>query len=209
MSQQTDSLAVALFSEILTVDQLARNNVAKVLPRGMELSHFSVLNHLAHTQSEKTPAQLAQTFHLTRGAMTNTLRKLETSGYVHIRPDWDDARRKLVTISPAGRAARDAALAAIVPIIADAVEKIGADQNARDLTDHAGTSIGTQQRRLSGFERCGDVVHRQIAIGNRPAPAQKIKLEPFAVHRIETGLTHQIEKLIGRDEFFKFMGPFG
>lgn len=209
MSQQTDSLAVALFSEILTVDQLARNNVAKVLPRGMELSHFSVLNHLAHTQSEKTPAQLAQTFHLTRGAMTNTLRKLETSGYVHIRPDWDDARRKLVTISPAGRAARDAALAAIVPIIADAVEKIGADKMARDLTDHAGTSIGTQQRRLSGFERCGDVVHRQIAIGNRPAPAQKIKLEPFAVHRIETGLTHQIEKLIGRDEFFKFMGPFG
>ena len=128
MSQQTDSLAVALFSEILTVDQLARNNVAKVLPRGMELSHFSVLNHLAHTQNERTPAQLAQTFHLTRGAMTNTLRKLEMSGFVHIRPDWDDARRKLVTISPAGRSARDAALAAIAPIIAQAVEQVGHDK---------------------------------------------------------------------------------
>jgi len=128
MSQQTDSLAVALFSEILTVDQLARNNVAKVLPRGMELSHFSVLNHLAHTQNERTPAQLAQTFHLTRGAMTNTLGKLEMSGFVHIRPDWDDARRKLVTISPAGRSARDAALAAIAPIIAQAVEQVGHDK---------------------------------------------------------------------------------
>ena len=128
MSQQTDSLAVALFSEILTVDQLARNNVAKVLPRGMELSHFSVLNHLAHTQNERTPAQLAQTFHLTRGAMTNTLGKLEMSGIVHIRPDWDDARRKLVTISPAGRSARDAALAAIAPIIAQAVEQVGHDK---------------------------------------------------------------------------------
>jgi len=125
MKQQTDSLAVALFSEILTVDQLARNNVAKALPKGMELSHFSVLNHLARTQEEKTPAQLAQIFHLTRGAMTNTLRKLETSGYVHIRPDWDDARRKMVTISPTGRSARDAALAAIAPIIARAVGKIG------------------------------------------------------------------------------------
>lgn len=125
MKQQTDSLAVALFSEILTVDQLARNNVAKALPKGMELSHFSVLNHLARTQEEKTPAQLAQIFHLTRGAMTNTLRKLETSGYVHIRPDWDDARRKMVTISPTGRSARDAALAAIAPIIAQAVGKIG------------------------------------------------------------------------------------
>lgn len=125
MKQQTDSLAVALFSEILTVDQLVRNNVAKALPKGMELSHFSVLNHLARTQEEKTPAQLAQIFHLTRGAMTNTLRKLETSGYVHIRPDWDDARRKMVTISPTGRSARDAALAAIAPIIAQAVGKIG------------------------------------------------------------------------------------
>ena len=124
----TDSLAVALFSEILTVDQLARNNMAKALPRGMELSHFSVLNQLARSQSEKTPAQLAQIFHLTRGAMSNTLRKLEDSGYVHVRPDWDDARRKLVTISPAGLTARDTALAAIAPIIAQAVEKIGYDK---------------------------------------------------------------------------------
>ena len=125
MDSNTDRLAVALFSEILTVDQLARNTLAKALPRGMELSHFSVLNKLARTQSEKTPAQLAQIFHLTRGAMTNTLRKLEDSGFVHIRPDWDDARRKLVTISPAGLRARDAALAAIAPIIAAAVDKVG------------------------------------------------------------------------------------
>jgi DNA-binding MarR family transcriptional regulator len=128
MNQQTDSLAVSLFSEILMVDQLARNNVAKALPKGMELSHFSVLNHLARTQNEKTPAQLAQIFHLTRGAMTNTLRKLEISGYVHVRPDWDDARRKMVMISPTGRAARDAALAAIAPIIAAAVDKVGYDK---------------------------------------------------------------------------------
>ena len=128
MSDETDSLAVALFSEILTVDQLARNLVARALPKGMELSHFSVLNHLARTTSEKTPAQLAKTFHLTRGAMTNTLRKLEVSGYVHIRPDWDDARRKLVTISPTGKSARDAAMAAIAPIIGTAVDQLGADK---------------------------------------------------------------------------------
>ncbi len=128
MSQETDSLAVALFSEILTVDQLARNSVAKALPKGMVLSHFSVLNHLARTQSEKTPAQIAKTFHLTRGAMTNTLRKLEAAGYIHIRPDWDDARRKLVTVSRSGLAARDTAMAAIAPIIAHAVDQVGADQ---------------------------------------------------------------------------------
>jgi DNA-binding MarR family transcriptional regulator len=57
--------------------------------------------------------------------MTNTLTKLEFSGYIHIRPDWDDARRKLVAISPAGRAARDAALAAITPLITEMVGDLG------------------------------------------------------------------------------------
>ena len=101
MVDSESSLAIALFGEILTVHQLIRNQLDRVLPKGMELSHLTVLNHLANTKGEKTPAQLAKSFHVTRGAMTNTLGKLEISGYIHIRPDWDDARRKLVEISPA------------------------------------------------------------------------------------------------------------
>jgi DNA-binding MarR family transcriptional regulator len=128
MSDSTQNLAVTLFSEILAVDQLARSSVARVLPKGMELSHFSVLNHLAHAAVEKSPAQLAQTFHLTRGAMTNTLSKLEWAGWVHVRPDWEDARRKMVSISPSGIAARDAAVAAIAPVIAKVVDTVGADK---------------------------------------------------------------------------------
>lgn len=128
MSDNTDPLAAALFAEVFMADQLARNVVSRALPKGMEISHFSVLNHLAHTAEERTPAQLAATFHVTRGAMTNTLSKLEWAGYVHIRPDWDDARRKWVAISPAGRSARDAALSAFMPIIADIVRDIGAEK---------------------------------------------------------------------------------
>lgn len=128
MSAQTDSLSIALFSEIFTADQLARNRLSRALPKGMELSHFSVLNHLARTSEEKTPAQLARTFHVTRGAMTNTLSKLEWAGHIHIRPDWDDARRKFVAISPSGRRARDAALQTIAPILAEVVEAIGPDK---------------------------------------------------------------------------------
>ena len=123
-----DPLATALFSEVFMADQLARNRIGRALPKGMEISHFSVLNHLARAGEERTPAQLAATFHVTRGAMTNTLSKLEWAGHVHIRPDWDDARRKFVSISPAGRAARDAAMAAIVPVIAGAVREIGPER---------------------------------------------------------------------------------
>lgn len=128
MSGDTHSLAIALFSEILTADQLVRNRLSRVLPKGMELSHFSVLNHLVYVGAERSPAQLARTFHVTRGAMTNTLNKLEWAGYVHVRPDWDDARRKMVAISPAGRQARDQAISAIAPVIDQVVGKLGADK---------------------------------------------------------------------------------
>ena len=128
MTDESYSLAIALFSELLTADQLVRNRLSKVLPKGMEISHFSVLNQLARSGDERTPAQLAKSFHVTRGAMTNTLSKLEWAGYVHIRPDWDDARRKLVAISPAGRQARDAALAAITPMISELVGELGEDK---------------------------------------------------------------------------------
>ena len=123
-----DSLSIALFSEIFMTDQLARARLAKALPKGMELSHFAVLNHLANLHDERTPAQLAKSFHVTKGAMTNTLAKLEAAGHVHIRPDWDDARRKMVTVSPAGRAARDGALQAITPVIEETVTSIGGDK---------------------------------------------------------------------------------
>lgn len=125
MNDDRNALAIALFSEVLAADQMVRARLSKVLPKGMEISHFSVLNHLARTMDERTPAQLAETFHVTRGAMTNTLSKLEWAGYVHIRPDWDDARRKMVAISPAGRQARDHAVGSITPLINQVVDKLG------------------------------------------------------------------------------------
>ena len=123
-----NSLAVSLFGEILALDQLVRNRLAKVLPKGMELSHFSVLNQLSHTKTERTPAQIAKSFRVTRGAITNTLNKLELSGYIHVRPDWDDARRKMVSIIPAGLVARNNALTAVTPIINELVSEMGEER---------------------------------------------------------------------------------
>lgn len=125
MRATDDPLATALISEMFMADQLVRNRLSRALPKNMQLSHFSVLNHLARSNDEKTPAQLARMFHVTRGAMTNTLARLEWAGYIHIRPDWDDARRKRVSISPAGRRARDTALSIIAPILSDAVSEVG------------------------------------------------------------------------------------
>lgn len=123
MSEGGETLAIALFSELLAADQLVRGLLGRALPKGMELSHFSVLNQLARV-GERSPAQLARTFHVTRGAMTNTLTKLEVAGHIHIRPDWDDARRKIVTISPAGRRAWEDALNHITPVLQAVLEDL-------------------------------------------------------------------------------------
>lgn len=128
MNERVEDIAVTLFGELFVADQLARDLVSRALPRGMKLSHFSVLNHLARLPEERTPAQLARAFHVTRGAMTNTLAKLQIAGHIHIRPDWDDARQKFVAISPSGRAARDMAVHAVAPLIADMVRALGSDR---------------------------------------------------------------------------------
>jgi DNA-binding MarR family transcriptional regulator len=147
MADKSEDIAVTLFGELFTADQLARNLISKVLPRGMELSHFGVLNHLARLHEERTPAQLARSFHVTRGAMTNTLAKLEWAGHIHIRPDWDDARQKFVAISPSGRVARDAAVQAVAPVISDLVRDLGADRVRAVLP-----VLRELRRRLEGAE---------------------------------------------------------
>ncbi|MEP1767295.1 MAG: MarR family transcriptional regulator [Sulfitobacter sp.] len=133
MTTTSNTLAILLFSEILGTDQILRTRLSKVLPKGMEISHFSVLNHLAWREVERSPAELAETFHVTRGAMTNTLNKLEWAGHIHVRPDWDDARRKMIAISPAGRRACEAALSSIAPMITEVVDQLGEEKTRAAL----------------------------------------------------------------------------
>ena len=59
----------------------------------------------------------------TKGAMTNTLNKLEKQGYIHVRPDWNDARKKCVSISQSGIDARNNAMKSIKPILDEIIQK--------------------------------------------------------------------------------------
>jgi DNA-binding MarR family transcriptional regulator len=112
-----------LLSEIATIEQLARNQLDNALPKNLNISSFSVLNHFSGSKAEKTPLQLARSFHVTKGAMTNTLNKLEKLGYIHIRPDWNDARKKLISISQSGIDARNHAIKSIKPILDELIMK--------------------------------------------------------------------------------------
>lgn len=113
-----DALYFQLFNEIGIIAQLSANRFQRVLPQGLTVAQFSLLNHCVRLGDGWTPARLAAAFQVTKGTMTNTLQKLEAKGFIRFDPDPEDARSKRVFLTPAGRAAREAALKALVPELA-------------------------------------------------------------------------------------------
>ncbi len=110
----TDPLLFEFFNEIGIIEQLARTRMERELPRGLTLSQFSVLNHFVRLGGEKSPVELARAFQVTKGAMTNSIQKLEAKGFVEIAPDPNDGRAKKIRINDAGREAREEGIAALV-----------------------------------------------------------------------------------------------
>ena len=107
------------FNEINIIAQLTSNEMARTLPHGLTVSQFSVLNWFLRVDDEATPGRLARAFQVSKGAMTNTLKRLDEKGFVAVMPDPASGRRKLVRITPAGRAARDESIAAMFPVLAE------------------------------------------------------------------------------------------
>ncbi|MFO7855088.1 MAG: MarR family winged helix-turn-helix transcriptional regulator [Paracoccaceae bacterium] len=108
-------LVFAVFNEIGIVDQLASTRFTRVLPDGLQLSMFTVLNHFARLGGERTPLELARAFQVSKGTMTHTLQRLEARGLVAIRPHGSDRRSKIVSLTEAGRQTREAAIEALRP----------------------------------------------------------------------------------------------
>ncbi|TNE40502.1 MAG: MarR family transcriptional regulator [Alphaproteobacteria bacterium] len=117
MTSEQDPILFTVFNEIGIIDQLAQTAFENVLPGGMTVSQFSVLNHLIRLGDGKKPSDLARAFQVTKGAMTNTLSKLEAVGLVRIKPDPQDGRGKIVSITSKGRRVRDKSLLNLVPVL--------------------------------------------------------------------------------------------
>lgn len=112
------AIAFDFFNEIGIIDQLAGTILERALPAGMTRAQFAVLNHFVRLgHHERSPAQLASAFQVTRPTMTSTLSRLARDGLVAIRDDPADGRAKLVSLTPQGRAARDAAMIAVGTVL--------------------------------------------------------------------------------------------
>jgi len=114
----SDPPIFAVLNEVSIIEHLARNRLERVLPEGLRASHFLVLNHLVRLGDGRSLARIARAVQVERPAMTNTVQKLEARGLVRVGPDPQDGRGKLVFLTAAGRAAREAAVVAATGAIA-------------------------------------------------------------------------------------------
>ena len=113
------------FTEVGIIEQLARAKLESVLPNELKMSQFIVLNHLVRLGGDWSPARLANAFQVTKGAMTNTLQRLESRGLVMIAPDPRDGRGKLVSLTAAGRNMRKRCVRNIEPLLIDLAQRFG------------------------------------------------------------------------------------
>ena len=108
---------VRVMTEIGIIVQLSQARLDRNLPDGLSAAQFGVLTHFMRRGGQESPARLAKAFQVTKGAMTNTLQRLEAQGFVTIVGDETDGRRKLVSLTTAGARAYDGGIGAMRPYL--------------------------------------------------------------------------------------------
>ncbi len=128
MKKNIGSQTFQFFTEIGIIEQLIRAKVECVLPDGIKISQFTLLNHLVRLQGQWSPARLASAFQVTRAAMTNTIQRLESRGLIKIEVDPGDGRGKLVSLNSAGRKMHAKCVNNLGPLISDLEKEVGANR---------------------------------------------------------------------------------
>jgi DNA-binding MarR family transcriptional regulator len=126
-------LAFRLLTEVGIIEQLARNQLERRLPGDLKMSQFAVLNHLSRLGGEWSPARLAAALQVTKGAMTNTLTRLEGRGLVKIAADPTDGRAKLVTLTDTGQDMLGRCIQTVGPLLSEMMQEIPDDEIAAAL----------------------------------------------------------------------------
>jgi len=110
-------------TEIGIISQLTNSALERALPDDLSLAQFVTLHHLARLGGNWSPKRLASAMQVTKGAMTNTITKLEKRGFITICPDPEDGRGKQVSLTSVGLAMRDQALNQSMPVFASLLEE--------------------------------------------------------------------------------------
>ena len=111
----SDHPILQVFANIRFVNDAVQDAIAECLPEGMTVPQHEVRRLFDFRGDGLTPAEIAQSLHIPKSALTNTLQRLEANGFVRIEPCPEDGRKKQVWLTPAGRHTYVQSLAAIRP----------------------------------------------------------------------------------------------
>lgn len=128
-----DPPAFQLLNEIGIIGQLSSTQAARLLAPALNLSQFSLLNHFTRLGGERSLVQLAAAMQVTKAAMTNTVSRLQAKGLLAVQPDPLDGRGKRVSLTPAGRAARQQAVRQLGQSLAAMGQVLSAEELAAAL----------------------------------------------------------------------------
>jgi len=104
---------IQVFREVTVIDALMREVIGRRLPPGMTHPQFDLLARFARHGDGETPAELARATMVTKGAMTNTLQRMEAQKFVAVLADVDDRRKKRVRVTRQGMIAYNTAVSAL------------------------------------------------------------------------------------------------
>ena len=93
-----------------TIVELGQASALKLLAPELNMAQFVVLNHLARRATSASLVSMASAIKVTKGAMTNTVSRLEEKGYVSVEKDASDGRGKQVSLTNIGRSVREDAV---------------------------------------------------------------------------------------------------
>ena len=122
-----DPAVFRFFNEVGIIEQLARTRFERVMPHGLSVAQFSLLNHFVRLPGERSLVALARAFQVSKPAMGKLVRRLGEQGLLAVRDDPDDGRGKRVGLTDAGRRARHDAVAALAPEVARLSAALGDD----------------------------------------------------------------------------------
>jgi DNA-binding MarR family transcriptional regulator len=108
---------VQVFNEIGFIEHLVRQAVSPLLPAGMSYAQFELLTFFSREGDGQTPAELAHAMQVTKGAITNTLQRMEAKGFVTVLADVSDRRKKRIRLTRAGMDAYMAVMKSAKPMV--------------------------------------------------------------------------------------------
>ena len=123
------------FNEVGIINQLSSAILAKCLPDGVHPSHFAIVNHLVRMGDGKSPIRIAAAMQVTKNTMTHSLKVLSDRGFITVEPDPEDGRGKLVRLTEAGRAFREAAIRSVLARFGEIVEPAHQEAMQRVMGD--------------------------------------------------------------------------